>query len=925
MRFLYQLGSHIIDSAYFSTQCTLTTNCDTWFYAYKELSWCAYDTTWMESDSSVYARACSVYADTVTFGMMNWKYNSLKYSAFSSDVYFNFDLTNNQLISNNSNQTDAYVIGEIFMSSPLVASSQTNSPIFKISPSFIFSTSDDLDYMISMYDCFIDFDDGSGPQLISLSTTNYHQVTYSTPGYHIFQTTIRLHSDTSVVVKRSNSGFVVSSTPAISPQEYTDLSSQFQGLKVYHFNPECNLGMKDDKIIFILAGYNMGTLFNNHIRSVSTLYENYIVKGRREILRQFGYSFVLVEWEDADRAIEQNAAYVVNLLEYYKCNKVGNEQFVLIGESMGSLVGRYALTYMESPSYVSPNDCCLNLKHNVRLFISNDGPHLGANIPLSLQEGVAAIENVAEFGAFLGDMLCITALSCLNVRNRSLNGTSVKQMLLYHYSTGNNGYYTAHPYHDVFLHNLEGIGGYPHLCKNVALSNGSLQGRNQQQCFDTLDAGASRVPNDRFLGVNITSEFHVLGISLRSGTSVDLRSNPYGSGQLASISVGTQMPSISLYFWGVNVSYTNTPLVSFSKYGYNLQPFCVSAGGAIWLLKNGYAGGSLGAPLDFGNFLFGIHGSSNLGSLSATLDYGIPWLFGGSLSGSIYTDGLGFCLVPVQSAFCYDANHWDLQRDYTILSTTTMFNNTFFDVLSGHPDRDGRHRYNGLHETYRNKVFINQINDDTIYSHQYYKNSTCEETECRILNREVGDEELFLDNSQINGVASYSALVQLYVNVPHPYYNFDGQISTTYKIPGMYCRTDPFIINYPGLAIFQSNMLPDTHEAIGNYESLQTLYLGCCEKRFEEPVPEIGVQSTDSSIIVYPNPIGVGEELQIVSSKHIYNIKMYDIAGYQMATIPVDNETGIIFVTIPTTITAGIYNLYCAHEEGVSSLQIYVY
>ena len=295
VKFFYQLGAHIIDSAYFDTQCTLTTNCDTWFYAYKELGWCAYNTNWMESDSSIYVRACDVYSDTVTFGIIDWEYNSLIDGALSSDTYFGFDV-DHTLLYPHSDYSDAFEVGEIFMSSPLVQSSHTMSPVYKLDPSFVSADPMFLDHLSTLYRLYIDFDDGNGPQWINLSTTTYHPISYANPGYHVLTTTIRLANDTSVIIKRSNSGFVIGSIPLIPDYEYADLSDMFTGLKVYQFSPNCTLGGDEDRIIFVLSGYNPKSFLKYYTRSVSDLYQKYIVDGHREVLRDFGYTFVIVEW-----------------------------------------------------------------------------------------------------------------------------------------------------------------------------------------------------------------------------------------------------------------------------------------------------------------------------------------------------------------------------------------------------------------------------------------------------------------------------------------------------------------------------------------------------------------------------------------------------------------------------------------------------
>lgn len=48
-----------------------------------------------------------------------------------------------------------------------------------------------------------------------------------------------------------------------------------------------------------------------------------------------------------------NALYFVNMLEQLKCILGDNHQFVIMGESMGGVVARYALTYMETELYLA--------------------------------------------------------------------------------------------------------------------------------------------------------------------------------------------------------------------------------------------------------------------------------------------------------------------------------------------------------------------------------------------------------------------------------------------------------------------------------------------------------------------------------------------------------------------------------------------
>ena len=85
--------------------------------------------------------------------------------------------------------------------------------------------------------------------------------------------------------------------------------------------------------------------------------------------------------------IERNAMALVALLKRENKKLADNgssEKISLIGSSMGGLISRYALAYMEKN----------NIPHNVKLWVSFDSPHLGANIPISAQE------NIYFFGQF---------------------------------------------------------------------------------------------------------------------------------------------------------------------------------------------------------------------------------------------------------------------------------------------------------------------------------------------------------------------------------------------------------------------------------------------------------------------------------------------------------------------------------------------
>ncbi len=147
--------------------------------------------------------------------------------------------------------------------------------------------------------------------------------------------------------------------------------------------------------------------------------------------------------------IERNAKVLETLID--EINADMNHQnipnhIMVAGPSMGALIAQYALREMELS----------NENHNVNLFISFDGPHKGANIPIGIQK----------------------ALEYFNIRSalKPFNTPSAKQMLINHYLAHSEGLPQGAPhFRDRFQNELDQM-GLPQQCTNVAILNGSIIG-----------------------------------------------------------------------------------------------------------------------------------------------------------------------------------------------------------------------------------------------------------------------------------------------------------------------------------------------------------------------------------------------------------------------------------------------------------------
>ncbi len=140
-----------------------------------------------------------------------------------------------------------------------------------------------------------------------------------------------------------------------------------------------------DKPIFLLDGFDPGDT-----RNTTAIYSflNYGTgQNLATDLRAQGFDIIILNFPTYTRPstttvidggvdyIQRNAMILVELLNQINAQKVGAAKNVVIGPSMGGLIARYALRYMEMNS----------LNHDTRLYISFDSPHQGANVPIGFQ------------------------------------------------------------------------------------------------------------------------------------------------------------------------------------------------------------------------------------------------------------------------------------------------------------------------------------------------------------------------------------------------------------------------------------------------------------------------------------------------------------------------------------------------------------
>ncbi len=163
-----------------------------------------------------------------------------------------------------------------------------------------------------------------------------------------------------------------------------------------------------------------------------------------EDIQAFGRDLVILNFGDSTLDILANTALTETAIDYINANRADpTDKFIAVGASLGALTVRKALVDMAD--------------HDVNSWISFDGPHEGANIPLGIQE---YLEFFASQNASASNLLAI------------LDRPAARQMLLAHHSVPDGLTGGSLPeYSDYFA--LMDAAGYPTNCKGIAISNGS--------------------------------------------------------------------------------------------------------------------------------------------------------------------------------------------------------------------------------------------------------------------------------------------------------------------------------------------------------------------------------------------------------------------------------------------------------------------
>jgi pimeloyl-ACP methyl ester carboxylesterase len=225
-----------------------------------------------------------------------------------------------------------------------------------------------------------------------------------------------------------------------------------------------------DKPIIVIEGFDPEGK-NGHDK-IRAMLGDYLL----ERLEDRGYDLITVNFSDPFEYLQANSRVVVDMLRHINDTKSGDAPLVVVGFSMGGLIARHALRFMEQKK----------IPHDTRLYVSVDAPHRGANIPYGIRGTLKnVLKLISRYDDYIsGDNNIVKEVAPLERWYQSRAG---RQMVI-----------SDDKEHQRWLQELSSM-GLPGKTRNVAIANGSATGAAQ---YTREDAAVPLVPGMELLSIH---------------------------------------------------------------------------------------------------------------------------------------------------------------------------------------------------------------------------------------------------------------------------------------------------------------------------------------------------------------------------------------------------------------------------------------
>lgn len=408
-----------------------------WWYLYHSIR-----NSYIESDSNM-------QADSILKKSIKNK-NAIAFLYFEADY-----LPYREVCKQYKDKTSELLYPDLLFFSGTILNSDNldNEPVFEYSPKMLINNKADISQIL------IDFEDGAGYIKCKIGEEQNFKIHYNSTGEKSIKFKIITNKNDTLL-----SYSKINITETITHKKSKSLTDFWDGTINYRYLQGCDGVL--DKPVLISEGFDLtGGMDLDKIEAHWNNGENPIINR----LNAHGYDVYLINYENSDKTIQQNASAIKDLIKEINANKQGHYEGIYIGESMGGLTGRAALRELELEGY----------NHEFGLYVSFDSPQKGAYVPPGLQylvydilfsngfSGIADVTDILEL-IFQVDIPFLDVYSMLN-------SASAKQLLIQHYTYPLSA---ATPDFVAFQHYLNGL-GYPANARNISFVCGSNISENQ--------------------------------------------------------------------------------------------------------------------------------------------------------------------------------------------------------------------------------------------------------------------------------------------------------------------------------------------------------------------------------------------------------------------------------------------------------------
>jgi hypothetical protein len=407
--------------------------------------------------------------------LFNYFYETIKDSAFA-DSLLTMDETGIQLHDVDGIEQSPYEVKRCFMASVPFVETDTNVIAFTL-PQELYITNDtaQLDYVE------VDFGDGNGGQTMHFGDTVL--IIYDTTATERsitvtvhFKFTTEKSAHTKIQVGKGITYFEGYSQDynehyyivSDEDDEYENDRGRAHVYIHYHCNNTSRKLLKPFVVVTGFATPKESTAFfksGNYYSGVDYFSSFFRINSDvyNKIIEQ-EYDLVFVTFVNPTDYIQRNAKVIKKVLREVNELKNSNGSTapnILLGQSMGGLVSRYALGEMHGEHVANPST---KPDHDVRIFYTQDSPHHGVNIAMGLQ---ALTLHHYLYHFVKNSHVSRTELEDLVWDYLSLISTSGRQMVI-------NSIFADNSLHTTLYSELESVAPVSGLgCKSVFISDGS--------------------------------------------------------------------------------------------------------------------------------------------------------------------------------------------------------------------------------------------------------------------------------------------------------------------------------------------------------------------------------------------------------------------------------------------------------------------